>query len=74
MKYFTWPLSVSGDALRHLDYAIALYRNMRGDSMAQQTEVELANIQNEARAMVQQIANGDRRPHQAADDIDPLLR
>lgn len=59
VKYFTWPLTLSGPALRE---AVALFEMGADCDGIPHVMVELQNAANEARAMLQQIAVGDRRP------------
>lgn len=70
VKYFDWPLALSGEALR------AAARGLEFESLSpdisEHVRVELENASNEARAMLQQIQAGYRRPN--TEDIDPLLR
>lgn len=70
MKYFTWPgLALSGPALDAVESALNEWLLIPREE--DHVYVELQNMANEARAMLQQIAVGDRRPEE---DIDPLLR
>lgn len=70
VKYFTWPLTLSGEALAVVSELLS--NGDYGEPPSVQVRTELENMASEARAMLQQIAAGDRRPDE--DDIDPLLR
>lgn len=72
VKYFTWPLSLSGEALSVVTQL--LDSGDYGATPSPSVAVELENMANEGRAMLQQIAAGYRRPAEPEDDIDPLLR
>lgn len=65
MKYITWPVTLTTLAMEHLAYAIDDHYGMGYPPST--VDVELRNLQNEIRAMLQ-------KPDEIDDGIDPLLR
>lgn len=67
MRYVHWPIDISAEALADIGPALTMY--LDETKLYPHVRVELENLRNEARAMMQQIMSGDRPT-----DIDPLLR
>lgn len=65
-RYYTWQLDLSAEALNHV--ALALEASVSGHRVRDpHWVVEVKNMANEARAMLQ-------KPDEIDDGIDPLLR